>query len=86
MVFSTVYNCLNFLVDNKYIRRIHIANNSDRYDRNLKPHDHFICRKCNNVIDEDSIFSFSNQFDKHANKIESYELIYQGICFKCLNK
>lgn len=86
MVYATVYNCLKYLVDNGFVRRIQIANNADRYDRNLSPHDHFMCKKCGIVIDEESIFSFNNKYDKCCNKIESYELIYQGICSKCLNK
>lgn len=86
MVFSTVYNCLNYLVDNGLIRRIQISNTSNYYDKNLMPHDHFVCEQCGKVIDEDSVFSCFNQFDKNNNKINSYELIYHGICSKCLNK
>lgn len=84
MVFATVYNSLNYLVDNGYIRRLHIHATTDHYDGNLMPHDHFFCNKCGSVIDIPSTKMNLKKVDTE-NQIESYEMIYYGICKTCLD-
>ena len=83
LVFATVYNSLNYLFDNGYIRKIHTDAGGDCYDGNLIPHDHFICEKCGNVVDVPS----SKRIKKAVcgnHRIHSCETTYRGVCECCL--
>lgn len=86
MVYATVYNSLNYLVEHHYIRRIHIPGQADRYDWNLQPHDHFICKRCGMIADVPSNESVEQFVDFNGNRIEGYEIIYHGLCRQCLDK
>ena len=48
---GTVYRNLNNLVESGKILRIKMPNNIDRYDKIYNKHAHFICIKCNKIID-----------------------------------
>lgn len=78
---GTVYRNLNCLVDNGEIVRIKMPNNIDRYDKNFYKHAHFICIKCNNVIDINENFSFINDFS--CGQVLDYEINFKGICKNC---
>ncbi len=86
MVYATVYNCLNYLIDQKMIRKISLSGQADRYDWNLKPHDHFICRKCGCISDVPFVKSIDETSKIEGNLIENYETIYHGICQNCLKE
>lgn len=86
MVFATVYNSLNYLVEHGYIRRIRIPGLPDHYDRNLEPHDHLICNQCGKVFDIPSVRTYLDKKNLDGHYLESYELIYHGICKDCLSK
>ena len=84
LVFATVYNSLNYLVDKGYIRKIHTDAGGDCYDGNLMIHDHFICKKCGGVIDVPSLTDKLKSDKIENNHIDSCETTYFGICAKCL--
>lgn len=81
---GTVYRNLNCLVENGKIIRIKMPDNIDRYDKNLKKHAHFICMKCNKVIDVLEEFKFTNDFSK--GEVLDYEINFKGICNNCKRK
>ncbi len=86
---GTVYRNLSLLAEIGEIRKINTGDSADRFDGNVKPHYHFICKKCNQVMDlkmEDL-----NQIDQIANesfegKIEGHFTYFYGICPSCLEK
>ena len=84
LVFATVYNSLNYLVSNGYVRKIHTPSGADCYDGNLMPHDHFICGKCGGVIDVKSIKRNLNKVELGNNRICSCETTYYGVCEHCV--
>ncbi len=78
---GTVYRNLNNLVESSKILRIKMPNNIDRYDKIYNKHAHFICIKCNKVID---IFDKFNIDYKSLNEdVLDYEINFKGICSKC---
>lgn len=82
---GTVYRNLNQLVDTNKIQRIKTLDNIDRYDK-IKEHMHFICIKCNKIID---IYdSFEKDYSKilGKNKIINCKISFEGICEECQNK
>lgn len=78
---GTVYRNLSNLVDDKLIIRIKVSD-MDRYDKNIL-HSHFICDKCNDIID---IFDddYSSKKYINGNLVTDYEIKYKGICKKCM--
>lgn len=76
---GTVYRNLNVLVQAKQIKKI-TMDGYDRYDNLIKPHHHFICLDCGEIIDVN--YDLDTYLD--GNKIVDYE--FKGICHKCLGK
>lgn len=76
---GTVYRNLSWLCNNNKIKFL-LVNGVVRYDRN-DIHDHFICTKCNNIID----IVRTNKNIKYVNDnlVVDYEIKYKGICSKC---
>ena len=79
---TTVYRNLNKLVSKRKIQRFELDDNIFRYDKNTC-HDHFICTKCNKVIDLNrSDITYDN--DINGNVILNARIFYDGICKDCL--
>ena len=85
---GTVYRNLAKLAEMDLIRKVSFPNQSDRFDRNLKPHIHLICNNCESITDIDSfdIPLLENIIPEKNIKIEHYDLILYGICGKCNSK
>lgn len=76
---GTVYRNLNILVDCNLIKKIKVAN-VDRFDR-VDNHDHFICTKCNKIVD---VYDNKVFIPKIGNNVVmDYSLKYYGICEDC---
>lgn len=76
---GTVYRNLNTLVETNMIQKIK-SNNIDRFDR-MENHSHFICRKCNKIIDINKKFDFDKYID--GNEVLNCRVILEGICEDC---
>ena len=82
---GTVYRNLAILSDMGEIRKIPMPGTSpDRYDFNLSPHYHAICRKCGKIVDvytdldEKNILLYSNF------KVENVDIVVSGLCEDCI--
>jgi Fe2+ or Zn2+ uptake regulation protein len=85
---GTVYRNLQLLTDENEIRRIRMPNMSDRYEWNLKDHDHLLCRRCGKLVD---IGPIHNHADQTVTKMSDYtdihhEFLFSGICPECQKK
>ena len=84
---GTVYRNLKLLEENGTVKSVAVVDGRERYDALMSPHSHFICSKCGRVID---VF-FQNEISDIADnlridgvkEINSFSLIYYGICDKC---
>lgn len=83
---TTVYNTLKILAEYNIVNEISIEGNELRYDIALKPHGHFKCLVCNEIIDFDiDIDKFDlNVLDEVD--IKSLQFYIKGKCKKCKNK
>ena len=81
---GTVYRILNSLVDSGDIRRIKADDGVDHFDHNKDCHAHFICNKCDLIIDIENKHSFEKFVSE--NKVMSCEILYKGICKNCLEE
>lgn len=84
---GTVYRNLNMLASDGVILKISFEG-ADRYDGNKELHYHFQCLECGKVTDVDmppfdDINSKAQAFAK--GRIETHELIFNGVCDECLN-
>ncbi|MEG1971786.1 MAG: transcriptional repressor [Oscillospiraceae bacterium] len=87
---ATVYRNLNQLSDHGIIKRIRIDGISDRFDGNVRPHDHFYCRGCGKIFDmqldvgAERLYPFIKQ--NMGFSVESHDILFTGICCNCKNK
>lgn len=77
---GTVYRNLNLLIGLKEIIKISHGDR-EHYDKK-EEHHHFICRKCNKIID---IYDISVPMLKEikGHKVEEQVLMLKGICESC---
>lgn len=83
---GTVYRNLSVLTEHGFISKLSIPNQSDRFDKNINPHAHFICEKCNNIFDieSESINKFISDVSKEDDlSISSYDIVLNGVCKSC---
>ena len=85
---GTVYRNLLFLEEQGKINRLSFGENSERYDGNIGPHYHFICKKCGKVIDLNMMpLDHINVIagEKFDGEIETHNVCFRGVCAECLN-
>jgi len=86
--YATVYRTLSLLNKLGIIEATKIGNNKVLYEHKYahNHHDHFICTKCNKIIEFESeeLEKLQNQIaKKHKFKILDHKLIIYGLCDKC---
>lgn len=83
---GTVYRNINILIDQNLIKKIDTVNNCDRYDANMAPHYHFICRHCGSVHDLNLpiLAGLEEEAKKHSDfEVEAHTINFYGICHSC---
>lgn len=83
---GTVYRNLHILVQQGKIREIRFGSGRDRYDGHLEPHYHFICRRCEDLIDLD--MPMRPELEQEASglgrfSVEGHSVVFQGLCASC---
>ena len=84
---ATVYQNLKFLSGRGLIQEVNVKGVS-RFEPNLKPHHHIICRKCGKIIDFESkeLTDYSLKIVKKLKEfdIDTTNTNFYGICKKCM--
>ena len=84
---GTVYRNLVLFREDGDIISVGTVNGQERFDGNMLPHGHFICRKCAAVIDIDLPKSQSELFTGpgsiKGNKVERIDFTAYGTCCMC---
>ena len=87
---QAVYDSLGLLADKCLIRRIQPAGSPALYeDRVGDNHHHLICRQCGETVDIDCAVGETpclTAADDSGYEIDEAEVIYWGICPKCIDK
>lgn len=86
---GTVYRNLSLLAELGVIQKISCGDNSEHFDGNPKPHNHFICSECYSVIDlemENIDFIDTLAATNFNGKISGHNIYFYGKCPKCLEK
>jgi Fur family ferric uptake transcriptional regulator len=86
---ATVYQNLKFLTENGLVQEVNIKGIS-RFEPNLEPHHHIICKNCGKIIDFESkeLIDYSLKIAKKLKQmnIESASTNFFGICKECTSK
>lgn len=82
---ATVYNTLNWLKEAHLVAEL-FENGIARFDPNLMPHHHFICRQCGKVedIDWETVAPVVQAVLPGNQKVETFELTLRGLCAHCV--
>lgn len=83
---ATVYRNLTLLEELGEVMRIRVEGGADRFDGNADPHNHFICTRCQSVIDleMDNIDFIKDVAAKNFDGIiERYVTNFYGLCGRC---
>ncbi|MGE4584926.1 MAG: Fur family transcriptional regulator [Sphaerochaeta sp.] len=86
---ATVYRNLNMLVDEGKVRRVRVLGGPDHFDHTLVQHYHIQCTSCKKVSDIDvpnGIDIGVELMETYGYIIESYEVVFNGICPDCQKK
>jgi Fur family peroxide stress response transcriptional regulator len=83
---GTVYRNLNLLVKKGEVLKINGMDGSDHFDGNTNHHYHFICLKCQSILDLemetiDHIKDIANK--DFPGKVEGYVTYFYGTCQSC---
>ncbi len=81
---ATVYNTLNWLKENGQLSEIQ-QDGVARFDPNLDPHHHFVCRRCGRVedIDYDAVAPWPQCALPERHLIEGFDVTLRGLCAIC---
>ena len=83
---TTVYNTLSAFLEKDLINGVTITGTEVRYDLNVESHHHFLCKKCNKIIDVDVPCQFAEKQGKliDGHRIEEIHGYFKGTCKNCL--
>ncbi len=80
---ATVYNNLNYLSSEGYIKKLNLNSGIVNYDKSILPHEHCVCDKCGKILDF-KITDFSDKLEKQLNTdVRDYELVVHILCDEC---
>lgn len=85
---GTVYRNLALLSEIGEIQKLSVGNGPDHFDGEARPHDHFICEKCQSVLDIPASTTQDHSVDEVAQAhfdgiIRGHSTLYYGICKNC---
>lgn len=82
---TTVYNTLRMFSEHKAAQMITIDEHRVCYDGLVKPHVHFLCRKCGMVINMmgQKAPHLSGKTTIEGCLVDEAQLYYKGVCEKC---
>ena len=85
---ATVYNTLGALREAGLVREVLLDGEATRYESNVEPHHHFVCRACGRLEDVPAA-----AFDAKAlveleggQEVEAVEVVLRGLCAACRPK
>ncbi len=86
---GTVYRNLGQLTQIGLVKSVGVVDGQERFDADMSPHSHFVCRCCGAVLDlppcvaEEEVAA---QCTRQGLRAESSELLVYGVCSACAAK
>lgn len=84
---GTVYRNMAMFAEQGLIVSVGTVNGRERFDANTTPHAHFICTKCDSVIDLEYM-SYNRELDESVllntgHSVDKHSMYFYGVCRKC---
>lgn len=88
---ATVYSTLQLLRDKGAVKELSIRKRGEAcFDPSTKKHHHFLCRKCDRIIDiniePDDESNIIKAITSQGHKVEEVQFYIYGICSGCLEE
>lgn len=84
---ATVYRNINLLVEDDYLKAVHISGKQTCYERtNLSHHHHFVCRSCDRVFDIEGCPGDIKKLKPDGFTLEQHDITLYGLCDECAKK
>lgn len=83
MSFATVYNTLEVLIEKGLVKELGIDTHKRRYDPDVHPHHHFLCKKCGKILDVESNYDISIPYELKDCQIADFQIVFYGLCPNC---
>ncbi|MCB1160122.1 MAG: transcriptional repressor [Leptospiraceae bacterium] len=84
--FATVYNSLEFLVQEGLVKKLSINTESARYDGVLDSHSHLVCRNCSEVFDYPEVdITRKLNLNAYGFTPEEISITIIGLCENCVS-
>jgi len=85
---ATVYNALKALRDAGLVREVATEEALTRYESNVEPHHHFVCRACGRIEDvPPETFKAPGRVElAGGHEVEAVEVVLRGLCGACARK
>lgn len=83
---GTVYRNLNLLVELGEVRKLSFGYGPDRFDADLTPHYHFVCRACGCIMDLPlaPLTELNEKAQEYCGgRVESHRTYFYGLCREC---
>ncbi|HEX8503505.1 MAG TPA: Fur family transcriptional regulator [Pyrinomonadaceae bacterium] len=82
---ATVYNALKALREAGLVREVATAEALTRYESNVEPHHHFVCRACGKIEDvPPEAFAPPARVELGGGReVETVEVVLRGLCAAC---
>jgi Fe2+ or Zn2+ uptake regulation protein len=86
---ATVYNCLETMTQAGLVKQVNVDREASRYCPNLRPHAHFYCSECHEIMDIDLRLQpgvVTPWSLPKGSKIDHLEVSMKGVCPQCQAK
>jgi Fe2+ or Zn2+ uptake regulation protein len=83
---TTVYNTLNLFVNKGILTTLKTSDSESHFDIADKPHAHFFCSVCGQIIDLDLDIPCLSQEYVNGHRAEEIKVQFMGICRNCLQQ
>lgn len=84
MSFATVYNTMETLKQERYVRELTIDPTRKRFDPNTAPHHHLVCVRCKKIVDIHRPFDLNlTDLEREGFQILDHHIEFSGLCPKC---
>ena len=86
---GTIYRNLAILMDQGFVRKIHLGTKFDRFEARIDFHYHLVCEKCGSI--EDFEMPIDRDLNKSAGKLTDFDIHHHrieffGTCSRCIGK
>lgn len=83
---TTVYNTLNTMLEKGLVIPVTIPGLETRFDGTTTWHHHFLCERCQKIIDLDIKCEYFEKGEVDGHKIKQLHGYFKGVCKDCLKK